>query len=89
MTEAEERAYVRGERIAYARILAQCARELDADDPLRKATRLIQEHEEVIAMLREMCAEWGDNDWPDDLWLPDIIEKHLWRNLEARNGLGH
>jgi len=24
----------------------------------------------------------GCNDWPDDLWLPDVIEKHLGRAVE-------
>ena len=36
-------------------------------------------------VLRQVCATWGDNDWPDNLYLADIIEKHLWRNLE--NGM--
>lgn len=42
----------------------------------------------VIAMLRTICETWGDNDWPDDLHISDIIEKHLLRyiNEEAEHG---
>ncbi len=39
------------------------------------------EREATVAMLRAVCAEYGDNDWPDNLHLADVIEKHLWRNL--------
>jgi hypothetical protein len=31
------------------------------------------------AMLRIECAEYDDNDWPDDLHLADVVEKHLAR----------
>ena len=34
-------------------------------------------------MLRQVCAKYGDNDWPDNLHLADVIEKHLLRNLET------
>jgi hypothetical protein len=42
----------------------------------------------VIAMLRTICDARGDNDWPDDLHISDIIEKHLLRyvNEEAEHG---
>ena len=39
------------------------------------------ERRETIAMLRQVCEEFGDNEWPDNLHLADIIEKHLWRHL--------
>lgn len=35
------------------------------------------ERREMIKTLRELCEEYGDNDWPDNLHLSDIIEKHL------------
>ena len=35
----------------------------------------------VVAILREVCRDYGDNDWADDLHLYDVIEKHLARHL--------
>jgi hypothetical protein len=40
------------------------------------------ERKQAIAVLRELCGKFGDNDWPDDLYLSDIIEKHLGDYLE-------
>lgn len=37
------------------------------------------ERADVVAKLREFCGERGDNDWPDNLHLGDVIEKHLMR----------
>src|SRR2546423_657496 len=38
---------------------------------------LRQEREDVVKLLRDACEEHGDNDWPDNLHLTDVIEKHL------------
>ena len=35
----------------------------------------------VVVTLRALCADFGDNDWPDDLDIADVIEKHLSRHL--------
>jgi len=45
------------------------------------------EHEETRRYLRTACGERGDNGWPDDLHLMDIIDKHLlryWPSAEPR-----
>ncbi len=44
---------------------------------------LAKERAETVALLREACGEYGDNEWPDDLYLPDVIEKHLLRAINA------
>ena len=44
--------------------------------------RWIDERDSVVKLLRTVCAEHGDNDWPDNLHLYDVIEKHLFLNLE-------
>jgi hypothetical protein len=31
----------------------------------------------TIRELREVCALIGDNDWPDDLDLADVVQKHI------------
>lgn len=55
---------------------------LDPNDIWRDKAALIAERMEAVAVLRRACEAHGDNDWPDDLCLGDVIEKHLLRHLE-------
>jgi hypothetical protein len=49
--------------------------------PLRAEIKRLQDHLDVTRnMLRLECAEFDDNDWPDDLHLADVVEKHLARS---------
>lgn len=82
MNEKEEAIYEQGSRSAWASMLRECVRELGYKSDEGSKAAWISEREAAVAMLRQVCAEHGDNDWPDDLHLADIIEKHLWRNLE-------
>jgi hypothetical protein len=41
------------------------------------------ERSEAIATCRRICEAHGDNDWPDDLHLSDIIENHLWKGCDG------
>ena len=79
---AHERDWAAGHRAAYESLLADCLRQLGDDAP--DAARLTYQLEQVRRKLREICAEHGDNDWPDSLSLADVIEKHLWRHLPDR-----
>src|SRR5437870_3081598 len=46
--------------------------------PLVAEVARLRAHEaETLAMLRIVCGELGDNDWPDDLHFADVLEKHL------------
>ncbi len=84
MNEKEERAYIQGNRAAWSRMLGECLSALRADGiPAEelKAEFAVLQLEQARAMLRIVCAEHGDNDWPDDLHLADVIEKHLARHL--------
>lgn len=81
MNDKEEQAYIAGKRMAWRRMLDQCIREL-GDAPNLDAARLLSELEETRAALRRICADHGDNEWPDDLSLADVIEKHLARHLD-------
>lgn len=78
-----ERDYERGNRAAWSRMLQECVRQLGIDDPAARGAAWILEREAAVAMLREACEHHGDNDWPDDLHMGDVIEKHLLRHLEA------
>lgn len=82
MTNKEEQAYIEGGRRARINLLSVLLHELGAaNDPLVEHTKWVQEKQETIAALRSVCSEFGDNDWSDDLYLPDVIEKHLARYL--------
>lgn len=83
MDEKEEAIYERGSRAAWVHMLGECLRQLGYKSDEAKHVAWIKEREQAIAMLRQVCEIHGDNDWPDDGHLADIIEKHLWRNLES------
>lgn len=40
------------------------------------------ERQRAIVTLRRICGNHGDNDWPDNLHLADVLEKHLEKHLE-------
>ena len=75
--EREERCYIEGHRRAVLSMLQHCLSEFGAKDPETGRTAWLLERQEAVAALRSLCAEHGDNDWPDDLRLADVIDKHL------------
>ena len=80
LSETEETLYMEGNRAAWLQIFQEAARMLGYDKVPNAA--LAAERESAVAMLRQVCREHGDNDWPEDLHLADVIEKHLWRHLD-------
>jgi len=71
---------------AYVEMLRFCLGQLGVEDAEAGQARWVVERGETVEMLREVCGDFGDNDWPDDLHLRDVIEKHLARHLMfARN----
>jgi hypothetical protein len=80
MTESGEQKWLQGNRAAWKRIFDMAASELHKDGEL-DAAALSSERMEAIIALRDICEQHGDNDWPDNLHLADIIEKHLHRHL--------
>jgi hypothetical protein len=83
VNEAEEEEYLRGSQAAWHRVLQMALRELGVEDALAGQTLWVSERVATVAMLRDLCRSRGDNDWPDDLHLADVIEKHLFRHMEA------
>lgn len=75
--------YVRGERMAWSLMLQQCLMHLGYKSEEGSMAGWILEREAAIRALRDVCERHGDNDWPEDLHLGDIIEKHLTRHLES------
>ena len=81
MNEEEELSYERGSRAAWNQMLRECLKQLGYDTPEAQAASWITEREASISALRELCAEYGDNNWEEDLHLADVIEKHLGKHL--------
>lgn len=86
--EQSERDWDAGHKAAWRTMLVLAASELGYDDPLAKAAALIGERADAIVALREVCSEFGRNDWPDNLHLADIIDKNLHRHLDRARRFG-
>lgn len=84
MNEREEEAYSRGSNMAWRMMLGECLRQLGVEGMERE--RAIAILVDVRLRLRDLCAEFGDNDWPDNLHPCDVIDKHLRPYLEASRG---
>lgn len=82
MNEKEEEIYIRGSRSVWAQLFRECILNLGYDSPEFKNWSWVSEREDAIRTLRRICDEFGDNDWPNNLHLMDIIDKHLGRHLE-------
>ncbi len=83
MTEEEERAYIQGKRSVYSEMLRQASQGLGFEHTLDTALEVhwAVEREEALQVLRDICGEHGDNDWPNDLNLADVLRNHLQRHL--------
>jgi hypothetical protein len=57
--------------------------ELGYDDPEVERAKWLAERTAVVNCLRRECQRVGDNTWPDNLNLVDVIEKNLVRPLES------
>jgi hypothetical protein len=75
--ERHEAIWTQGFRAAWTGMLERCVRELGYQSNEASKVAWISERERTIATLRMVCEQHGDNDWPDDLNLADVIEKHL------------
>ena len=65
--------YEAGQQSVYKHLLEIAIRNL----PEAKAESYRMERLDTISWLRTQCELYGDNDWPDDLHLIDILNKHL------------
>lgn len=80
----DEESYEIGRNRAYITVMMNCAKALGFDgiEALNIArVAWIEERQAAITALHDLCENFGDNDWPDELHLGDVIEKHLARHL--------
>lgn len=73
----DEQSYDLGWKAAWERIFMESLRQIDHPTEGRSREALILERSAAIGILRQVCADHGDNDWDNDLHLSDILEKHL------------
>lgn len=78
--DAHEQGYIEGRNRAYRHALLYLARELgifSKEDPSVQLAHAIDERARAIKALRAICEKLGCNDWPDNLDLGDVVEKHI------------
>jgi hypothetical protein len=80
MSPAEAEAFAR-EWLGTEAQVVQCICDEVIPALLAEIDRLRGQRLDAIAQLRSICADFGDNDWDDDLHLGDVIEKHLGKHL--------
>ena len=81
--DEREKGWVAGHRAAWVGLLQTALRELGYEGTEAEHARWIVEREAAVVALRNVCETYGDNEWPDNLRLADVIEKHLERHLDA------
>jgi hypothetical protein len=84
----DEQSWERGRKAAYIAIGRNCLRALGFDNAEAASIAhiaWIDERQAAVSALRDLCETFGDNDWPDELHLSDVIEKHLARPLYRKN----
>lgn len=92
VTEINKTSFNLGSKRAWLSILENCLKHLGySDSETQKVSWILEQQEilktqkvswilerqEILNQLRRVCNDFGDNDWPDDLHLGDVIEKHL------------
>ena len=70
-----EQDYMDGTRSVWRELLQLALANLGYEET--SAQSWIVEREQIIASLRQLCADHGDNDWSEDLNLADVMDKHL------------
>jgi len=76
--------YITGEKAAWLRMLTVCIKNLDMNNINsvdKKYILLLKERNDAIIALRSICNILNDNEWDDNLYLADIIEKYILKNV--------
>ncbi len=81
--ERDDERWSRGYRAALVAMLGDVLHRLGYDDVEAQRAKWIIEREQAVAKLREVCGDFGDNDWTNELHLADVIDKHLARYIEV------
>ncbi len=82
-SEARKAGYDAGSRRAYVSMLEHALSGLNYKGSAAEHAAWIREREATVSELRRVCATFGDNDWPIDLNLANVVDKHLGRYLQG------
>jgi hypothetical protein len=77
--DIKDDAFEAGRQAVFRSMLGFITGELHGDE--RKVAGAIAHLIDVKTALRGLCEEFGCNEWPDDLNLSDVVEKHLGRKI--------
>lgn len=91
LQQLQESHYLRGQRSALIQQLHNVLRSLSipydsvdaAPENLMTIARLTMEREDAISALRSACDDFGDNEWDENLYISDVINKHLVNYLDS------
>lgn len=75
--DLDDAAYTNGSERAWLTMLGEAMKHLGYEHPAVQASKWAVERADTIIALRRICADHGDVDWDESLYLVDIIEKHL------------
>ena len=64
-------------------MLQMCIKHLGYEDTDAQKSAWVLERENAVSTLRQLCEEFGDNDWDENIFLSDVIEKHLGKHLHT------
>jgi hypothetical protein len=81
MNERHESSFSQGKQMMARHVFSSIVSELP--DGEKELARAQLELMGVRSQLRLLCRYFGDNEWDDNLYLGDVIEKHLGKHLHA------
>lgn len=79
--ERDERNWSQGYKTALVGLLQELIHRIGIKEPEVAHLKWVDERQRTVNALRSICEDYGDNDWDDNLFLADVIEKHLHRHL--------
>lgn len=70
-----EAGYIAGMKAAYSEMLSHAFKVLGIDDPEGHAAHLYTDMQAVVSAVKSLWEDVRDDPYPEDLYLPDVIEK--------------
>jgi len=75
-----EKDFEAGKRVVLTQLVLSALKELGYEK-VESLESLIIQREETVHVLRQICTQYGDNDWNSELPLGHVLKEHLWNHL--------